>query len=243
MTDHPPSRSPMRPLGATDGMGMLAAQAGSAVLTARGRRGVKLYSLPREQTAAVAACVIFIGMPSAVFLSLMPLWENFGQLPLVADFLSLTAPAVASLDFAFRPGTMPEWPLKRFFVAITSMVEFLFLVNFLMLSSRKVRKRAIMVWICLDHERLLRIALISGAILAAIWWLLFYNWTVIDFLTARGGQSGSRISVYAVFALPLDALVFGHVAAIIVAGSLWSLQKEARRLRRGKHPQTAPDEL
>lgn len=225
--DNPADIVPPRLQSPNAGLVQLEQQAITAIVDTPGRRGVKVYALSREQMAAVGAIVVFVGLPSLVFLSLIPLWETIGRLPIVSALTSYTAPSIAALDYSFRSDALPRFPLKRFFIAASSMVEILFLANFALLLFKRMRRRALLVWLCFDRTHLLRMTLISGVALVGLWCLFFSDWTILRFLgPSRGGE---KLIIYAVFALPNVALVSGHLAAIVTAGAARSLQKQVRR--------------
>jgi hypothetical protein len=195
-----------------------------------GRRGVRVYGLPSQQQAAVIGILMFVAMPLFMLLSMMPFWERLGEVWWVVKIDSYIAPTVGSLDFKYRAEAFPQFPLKRFMVAATSMVVLLFLGNFLSMFFRGVRKHALLVWLCFDRQKILFFLFVSGLMFAGIWYVLFYDWRILDFLSyTRGGQ---RITAYAVFAIPIVTLVFGHLTAIVVLGVCRSATKTARLISR-----------
>lgn len=193
---------------------------------------MRIYAMPSEQIGMFVYCLIFIGFPTALFLSLMPIWESFGRLPLISTLLGYIAPAVARLDFTYRSDSLRNFPLKRFFVAAIFIVALLLLSNFLILLSRRMRRRALMVWLCFDRERLLLFTAVSGLVFVGTWWLLFFDWTVMDDLAGSHTRGGARLIVYTVAAAPFAALVFGHQLTIVAAGVARDMQEKWRHLRR-----------
>lgn len=200
-----------------------------AVLRKRARRGVGLYDLSLEAGVGAVAIGFFVGIPISLFLAVLPFWENYARLPWVAATMRITEPAIASLDAAYRAAGMPDFPLERFFVAISTMAELLLLVSPALLSFRKMRKAALMVWICYPRELLLRSAILTGLTLAACWFLFFYNWVILDALVSRGSYPAGRLLTYAFIALPFDAFAFGHIVAISLAGGGRQIEKLVRR--------------
>jgi len=231
-----PTAVPRRPILGSQNAALaeVQSQAFKSLTTPVGRRNVKIYAVPPESMTAVVMTIIVVGLPSMVFISLVPAWEAIGRLPWVATLTAWTAPAVSSIDFGFRSDALPEFPLKRFFVASMSMVEILVLANFIPLLSQRVRKRALMVWLCFDRKRLLRTTLITGGVLVALWWFFFSDWTMFHFFGDSGTRGGAKLILYCVFALPNVALVFGHLASIVAAGLARDLEEKLRQVPFGR---------
>lgn len=88
-----------------------------------------------------------------------------------------------------------------------------------------------MVWLCFDKSRLFGLLLGSSAAFVAVWCVLFYNWTLLDFVESE--PKGSKIIILAVVLLPFSALICGRIAAIVTLGIFWSATKEVKK-RLGK---------
>jgi hypothetical protein len=101
-----------------------------AITDSVGRRGVRIYGLPREQLAAVVVAIIFVGIPFFVFLSMISAWDYIGGLWWVSRINEYIAPAINSLDIRYRADGLPRFPVKRFVVAAEIITASLFCINF-----------------------------------------------------------------------------------------------------------------
>jgi hypothetical protein len=200
-----------------------------AITDSVGRRGVHIYGLPREQLAAVAFTLIFVGIPLFGFLSMMPIWDHVGELSLVSRVNTFIAPAINSLDYNYRAGGLPRFPVKRFVVAAITITEFLFLTNFASLFPRRFRKHALLVWMCFDHAKIFLFLLVSGLVFAGEWYVLFYDWRVLQLLQSSG-RPGGRVMMLIIFSIPSVTLVFGHLTAIATLGICRATSKRAKLL-------------
>jgi hypothetical protein len=204
-----------------------ATMAAQTVVNVRGRHNVGIFPGSQETIGIAAIIILTVGLPLFLFLAILPIWESWGDLLPVIWLNSHIAPAVNNIPDHYRAAALPRLPLRRLLIAATSMVELLFLSNFLAMPSRRARKRALMAWLCIDKRLLLTLLLISNAALVAVWCFLFYNWTILDFIGSE--RSGSRIVMLAVAMLPLIALLSGRLTTIVVVGILRSMTKQVRR--------------
>jgi hypothetical protein len=207
-----------------------ATMAARAVVNVRGRRNVGIFAGSQETIGIAAIIILTVGLPFFFFLAILPVWESWGDLSPVVWLNSHIAPAVNNIPDHYRAAALPRLPLRRLLIAATSMVELLFLSNFLAMPSRRARKRALMTWLCIDKRLLLTLLFISNAALVAVWCFLFYDWTILDFIGSE--RRGGRIVILAVVMLPLIALLSGRLTTIVVVGILRSTIKEARWLGR-----------
>lgn len=218
---------------------LLASKAARSVTDSVGRRGVRIYGVPSEDLYLSAFAIIFVGIPFFLFLSLIPIWDRIGALWWDAKLNSLIAPQINSLSGRIDPNSIVDFSLRRFMIAATTIVEFLFLGNFVSMFSRKMRKHALLVWICFDRNRLLLFTAMTGLLFVVLWYLLFYDWRIMEAVyTTRA----NKFLTYAVFAMPNIALLFGHLITIVILGSCRSAMRRTRLLllkRTAARPATA----
>jgi hypothetical protein len=188
-----------------------------AITDSVGRRGVRIYGLSREQLGAAVITLIFVGIPSFVFLSMMPAWDYVGDFWWVSRINEYIAPAINSLDISYRAEGFPRFPVKRFVVAAEVITALLFCINFASLFLRKIRKHALLVWVCFDHKKIFIFLFVSGLIFAIEWYVLFYDWSILRLLESSGRQ-GLKVEMIVVLYLPSVALLFGHLTAIAILG-------------------------
>lgn len=188
-----------------------------AITDSVGRRGVRIYGLSREQLGAAVFTIIFVGIPFFAFLSMIPAWDHVGELWWVSRVNTYIAPAINSLDISYRAEGLPRFPLKRFIVAAEMITALLFCINFASLFFRKIRKHALLVWMCFDRRKILIFLVVSGLIFIIEWYILFCDWSILHLL-ALSGRQGSKIMMSAVLSIPSVTLLFGHLAAITTLG-------------------------
>ncbi|MBB3570502.1 hypothetical protein [Rhizobium sp. BK491] len=205
--------------------------AAAATLRETGQRGTSIYS-SSDGFAGMAPIVFFLyGIPFFIIVAMIPAWEKWGDFSPVVWLNVHIAPAVNSLSDNYRSTAFPRLPLRRVLIAATSMIELLFVSSFLTKLSYRGRKQALMVWLCFDKSRLFGLLLGSSAAFVAVWCVLFYNWTLLDFVESE--PKGSKIIILAVVLLPFSALICGRIAAIVTLGIFWSATKEVKK-RLGK---------
>jgi hypothetical protein len=196
-----------------------------------GRRGTRIFGLPREQLIMATISTILLGFPLAFFVAMIPTWEWIGEIAPVRYLNSYVAPPIDALSYDYRAWAMPRFPVKRFLIASISMVQLIFLSNFIALFARRVRRHALRVWACYDRSKVLLYFSISGLAFCGLWYVLFYDWTIAGFLNSvhHGSRyGGGRLFLYLVVAMPFAAAVFGHMAVIVGLGG-W--RTASRRLR------------
>jgi hypothetical protein len=198
-----------------------------AITDSVGRRGVRIYGLPREQLAAVVVAIIFVGIPFFVFLSMISAWDYIGGLWWVWRINEYIAPAINSLDIRYRADGLPRFPVKRFVVAAEIITASLFCINFASLFIREIRKHALLVWMCFDHKKIFIFLFVSGLVFIIEWYILFCDWSVLQLLESSG-RGGRRVVMYIVLSIPSVALLFGHLAAITILGLSRSTLRELR---------------
>ncbi len=194
-----------------------------------GRHGVGIYGLSPQQLAMVTFNLIFVGVPLFVFLSMMPIWDRVGEVWWVAKINSYIAPTIDAIDYKYRPAALPRFPLKRFLIATTSIIELLVLTNLASMMFRKLRRHALLVWLCFDREKVFLFLFVSGSVLAGIWYVLFYNWHTLQILGSTPRAVG-RLVPLGIMVLPSIALLFGHLAVIVLLGLGRSTSKTMRLL-------------
>lgn len=186
-------------------------------VAAAGRHGIALYGITREQLIIAIMVVIIVGIPFGIILAVLPFWDRFGELSFIKQLNSYICPAIDALSFDFKPDGMPRLHLKRFLIGIETIIGFIFLTNFISLLSPAARKHSLLVWICYDRHKLLMCLAVSGLIFFGLWFFFFYDWTLLS-LVSKGRKSGAGIIMYAIAALPIVALFFGHLLSIVVLG-------------------------
>jgi len=105
----------------------------------------------------------------------MPFWDRVADFALLKNVNHSIAPAIDGLAYDYRSIALPRFPLKRFLIASTAMVELIFLVNFVALFARKVRKHALFVWTCFDRTKIFQYFGASGLIFFGLWYVLFFQ--------------------------------------------------------------------
>jgi hypothetical protein len=199
----------------------------NALVDSPGRRNVRIFGLPREQLIMATVAALILGIPTAVFVAMVPFWDRVGDFWLLKHLNSYVAPAIDGLTYQYRSEVLPRFPLKRFLVPPISMVELIFLSTFAALFSRGVRRHALLVWMCYDRGKVLQYFGISCLIFCGLWYVLFFDWRLLAFLF-RGGRS-STLVFYLVMLMPVVTLVFGHMAAIVGLGGWRTVSRKLRR--------------
>ena len=198
-----------------------------SVTSAIGRRGVRIYDVPPQELAVVPGVLFFVGLPAFFLLSMFPVWDYLGRFVWLTHVNELIAPAIAPLDAAYRPISAPHFPEKRFFVATEATTALLLIVSLASALSRKVRKHALLVWICFDRKQLLRLTFVSGLVFGAEWYIIFCDWSFFQLLALLGRRIVSIIMFVAI-SLPLVTLLFGHLAVIVTLGAYRSAVERLR---------------
>jgi hypothetical protein len=195
------------------------------LVDAAGRRGVRIFGLPREQLIMAVMAVVLFGVPLMIVVSLPPFWDHVGEFAIIKEFNSHVAPAVEGLSYSYRVG---RFPVKRSLITSVPIVELIFLSNFAALLARGVRKHALLVWICYDREKLLQYFAISCVAFVSLWYALFFDWQL---LAAVSGGRGIRLIFYSAMSMPFVTLVFGHLTTIVALGACRSVSQALRKLR------------
>jgi hypothetical protein len=197
-------------------------------IDAPGRRSIRIFAMPGNQLVMAAVGGIIVGIPMAFFITLLPIWDYVDDFALIRNLNSYIAPGIDGI----REATLPEFPLKRVLIASTSIVELLFLGNFLALFSRKTRRHALLVWACYDRTKLLQYFVLSALIFGGLWYLFFIDWELLRFITTmRIGRRGNGLVAYAAMLMPLVAVVFGHLTTIVCLGAWRTASRQLRRFR------------
>jgi hypothetical protein len=198
----------------------------------RGRRDVRIFGGTPEQIAMFLVASILLGIPLSMIVSILPIWDYVGDFAPVKAIDAYVAPALPSLGYE-RLGTGgPLVPLERFPVAMMTIVELIFLINFVALFWPRVRKHALLVWLCYERNRLLLYLGLSGFLFCALWFVFFYNLRIAGYLLSSSGDPydiRGRLFVYCGLALPIAAFLFGHTMAIVVLGMLRSVARYLKR--------------
>jgi len=197
-----------------------------ALVEAPGRRGVRILGLTREQIIMVSISTVLFIIPTLVFVSLLPFWDRIGEFAFLQRLNSFVAP---SLETAYELKDEPRLA-KRILISSLTLVQLLLLSKFIALCVRSVRRHALHVWICYDRTKLLRYFAISAVVFLGLWYVLFFDWTVMAFLQDRG-PAGSRVMFYSAMALPFATFIFGHLAAIVALGAWRTISQKTRRSR------------
>ena len=203
----------------------------SAIFYSSGRRGVRIFGLPPEQLSMATIALILLGIPLAFILAMMPFWDRVGDFALLKNVNHSIAPAIDGLAYDYRSIALPRFPLKRFLIASTAMVELIFLVKFVALFARKVRKHALFVWTCFDRTKIFQYFGASGLIFFGLWYVLFFNWEILVLLNSSGRAVG-RLFPYLAIAMPITAAIFGHMAAIVGLGAWRTASRKLRSVRK-----------
>lgn len=196
-----------------------------------GRRGVRIFGLSRERLIMVTIGSILLGIPLAFIVAMAPFWDRIGDFTPLKQFNSYVAPAIDGLAYEYRAMALPRFPLKRFLIASTSMVELIFLINFVTLFARGFRGHALLVWTCYDRKKLFQYFGVSCLIFGSLWYILFFDWRILAFFNSARGQVG-RLFPYLVIGMPIVTVVFGHMAMIVGLGAWRAASRKLRRLRK-----------
>jgi hypothetical protein len=198
-----------------------------ALVDTPGRRGVRIFGLPRNELLMASVASMLFVLPLAIVIGMMPFWERVSDFFLLKQLNSYVAPSVEGLSFEYRAG---RFPVKRFLISCISMVELIFLSNLIALFARGVRKHGLLVWTCCDRTKLFRYFGISGLIFFGLWYVLFFDWTITASLMST--PRIRAVCFYFVMGMPFVAFVFGHMAAILGLGAWRAASRKLRRLRR-----------
>jgi hypothetical protein len=202
----------------------------NALVDTPGRRGVRIFGLPREQLIMAAVAGLILGIPAAIFVAMVPFWDYVGDFWPLKQLNSYVAPAIEELTYQHRSEALPRFPLKRFLIASISMVELIFLSSFAALFWRGVRRHALLVWICYDRGKVLQYFGISGLIFCGLWYVLFFDWRLLAFLFSSGRSS--TLVYYLALSMPFVTLVFGHMATIVGLGAWRTASRKLRQFRK-----------
>jgi hypothetical protein len=211
-----------------------------ALVDSRGRHNVKIFGFPREQMMMAVALIICIGIPIAVFVTILPFWDHVGEWAFIRRINTYVAPATDSLPDRYHPESAPRFPAKRFLIASISMVEIVLLSNLVALCFRGVRRHTLLVWMCYDRQKIFQYFVISAVAFCGLWYILFFDWSFLAFLDASSRRALGRLTLYGVTALPFTAIVFGHMTAIIGLGASRDAWRKLRRLGTGSRRAAAP---
>jgi hypothetical protein len=201
----------------------------NALVDSPGRRGVRIFGLPRAHLIMATAAALILGIPLAIIVAMAPFWDRVGDFWLLKQLNAYVAPAIDGLSYQYRSEALPRFPLKRFLVASISMIELIFLSNFVALFARGVRRHALLVWTCYDRTKIFQYFAISCLVFCGLWYVLFFDWRVLAFLNT--GRRSGGFFVYLVMSMPVVTLVFGHMAAIVALGGWRAASRKLRRLR------------
>src|SRR5262245_18756528 len=117
------------------------------VFYSTGRRGVHIFGVPPDHMVMATVSLLLFGLPVLTFLALIPIWDDVADSAAFKAWHALIAPALNTLTDEYRvEGT--QLSLRRVVVASASLVELAFLANFVALLLRRVRKHALLVWLC-----------------------------------------------------------------------------------------------
>ena len=197
----------------------------------RGRHGVRIFGGPPEQTAMFLVATILLGIPLCFIIAILPIWDYFGDLSPIKAIYGYVAPGLPSLGYE-RLGTGgPLVPAARLPVAAITIVALLFLINFFALFWRRVRKHALLVWLCYERKRLFLYLVLSGLVFCGLWFVLFYDWKITIYLSSHGGPYAirGRLLFYCGLTLPIATFLFGHTMAIVVLGISRSVSRYRKR--------------
>jgi hypothetical protein len=199
------------------------------LVDATGRRGVRIFGLPRERLIMVAVAVALFGVPQMIIVAMAPVWDRVGEFAILKQFNSYAVPAVEGLTYNYRAPGAPQFPVKRSLIASVSIVELIFLSNFVALFARGVRKHALLVWMCYDREKLLQYFAISCVAFFGLWYALLFDWQLLAAVSS--GRRGIRLIFYFAMSMPFVTLVFGHLTTVVALGACRSVSQTLRRLR------------
>src|ERR1043166_2028382 len=87
-----------------------------ALVDMPGRRGVRIFGLPREQLIMATVAALLFLVPVAILVGMMPFLHQLGQFSLFKQLNAYVAPAVDGLSFDHRPAETPRFPIKRFLI-------------------------------------------------------------------------------------------------------------------------------
>jgi hypothetical protein len=193
-----------------------------------GRRGVRIYGLAPEQVVIATVCSMLFGIPLAFIVAMMPFWDTVGDFAPLKKLNSYIAPAIEGLTYEYRAMALSHLPLKRFLIASMSMIELIIVTNFMTLFARRVRKHALLVWMCYDRTKVLQYFGISAFIFLGLWYVLFFDWQLLALLFYAGGRA-TRLVPYLVVPMPIVAAIFGHMAMIVGLGTWRTVSQKLRR--------------
>lgn len=198
-----------------------------ALAESTGRYGVRIFGASREQIImASISTFLFIG-PMLIFVSLIPFWDQIGGFTPLQRLNSFVAPAIeAAYEHQGEPRSS-----KRILISSLSLIELLLLSKFVALCARGVRKHALLVWIGYDRAKLLRYFGISAVVFFGLWYVLFFNWRILEFVDCRG-CGRPRATFFCALAMPFATFIFGHMAAIVALGGWRTLSRKMRRFVR-----------
>ncbi len=187
---------------------------------------MRLFGLPENQVAIGTVVLCLIGIPFVVIMAMLPVWDNIGLWSWVRWIGSWMTPAIDRTSFDYRPDFAPGLHVKRYLVGSSTIVELIFLANLGTLLSRPTRKHAGLVWLCYDRKKLLLNFGSSALMMAGLWYILFVNWSFIEFMA--GDRKAGSLFAYIVFLPPIIAFLLGHLTKIVAFG-VW---RDTRRLIR-----------
>ena len=213
-------RNESPPIGPADGA--------STVSDALGRRRITIFGLPNEQLVLVALVSFFLGLPVAFLVAMLPFWEHVGHWSFVEQLNSQIAPEINRLADEYRAPGARRLPLRRLLIGSTCLVELLFLSNFVALFARRVRRHALLVWACYDRKQIFKYFGASCITFFILWYILFFDWTILSFINEPGTQGG-RLDLPIVVGMPAMAVLFGRMAAIIGLGAARAASRNVRR--------------
>jgi hypothetical protein len=194
-----------------------------------GRRGVRIYGLPPERLVIATVASVLLGIPLAFIVAIMPFWDIVGGFAPLKKLNSYVAPAIEGLTYEYRAMAFPRLPLKRFLIASMSMIELIFLTNFITLFARGVRKHALLVWTCYDRTTILQYFAISAFIFLGLWYVLFFDWQLLALLFSASSRAAGRLIPCLVVPMPIVAAIFGHMAMIVGLGTWRAASRKLRR--------------
>ena len=198
----------------------------------RGRRGVRVFGGTPEQTAMFLVASILLGFPLSIIVSVLPIWDYVDDFAPIKAINAYVAPGLPTLGYE-RLGTGgPLVPLERFPVAMMIIVELIFLINFVALFRQRVRKHALLVWLCYERTRLFLYVGLSGLLFCGLWFVFFYDWNIARYLLSSSKDPydiRGRLLFHCGLALPIAAFLFGHTLAIVVLGIWRSVSRYLKR--------------
>lgn len=196
---------------------------------AQGRHGIRIFAVSGNTLAMFAVGGIIVGIPMALFVALLPFWDHVGEFELIRTLNAYVAPGIESIPDV----PLPEFPVKRYLIASTTMIELLFLGNFIALFALRPRRHALLVWTYYDRAKIFQYFGISALLFFCSWYVLFYDWETLAYLNTWGRPSmrapGPRLVILMAVSLPIVAFVFGHLASIVGLGAWRTASKKLRR--------------